>query len=236
LAQRGFCGFATLRHCLEVGHTCIALCRTPSKLSDKLPSSLLDKLRIEEGNAHDLSAVARCLTNPSSPNHSVDMVISAIGNPINLRTFSIADPHVCEKGAETLLEALSRVRKDGVTGNPRIIALSTTGITDAGRDVPVLNIPLYHILLRVPHKDKKVLEDLLVASGEQWTTVRPSLLTDGPEFGNIRVGVEDVAAREVEKSEIGYTISREDVGKWIFENLVHETDARWVRKAASITY
>ncbi len=101
---------------------------------------------------------------------------------------------------------------------------------------PLLEYPLYHVLLRVPHRDKKAMEDALVASGERWTVVRPALLTDGPAVGKVRAGVEDVAGRRVERSEIGYSISREDVGGWVFENLVQESDESWLHKAASITY
>ncbi|KAJ9144765.1 NAD(P)-binding protein [Coniochaeta hoffmannii] len=241
LGATGGCGFATLRRCLEAGHSCIALCRIPSKLSARLSPSLLANLRLEEGNAHDPSAIARCLVNPSSPDRMVDMVISSIGLPINFKTFSIDDPHVCEKALRALLEALARVRKSGATtatGNssPRIVTLSTNGIAETGRDFPLLEYPLYHVLLRVPHRDKKAMEDALVASGERWTVVRPALLTDGPAVGKVRAGVEDVAGRRVERSEIGYSISREDVGGWVFENLVQESDESWLHKAASITY
>ncbi|OIW34174.1 NAD(P)-binding protein [Coniochaeta ligniaria NRRL 30616] len=235
LGASGGCGFSTLRRSLEAGHTCIALCRTPSKLSAKLPAELLTKLKLEQGNAHDVAAVARCLVNPSNPGRVVDMVISSIGGAFSMKT-GIDDAHVCEKGAKALLEALALVRKNGATGSPRIVGVSSTGITESGRDIPVLMIPLYKGLLAVPHKDKKMLEDLLVESGEQWTIVRPAFLTDGPAVGKVRAGMEDLTAHKVEKKEIGYTISREDVGKWMFENLVEERDAKWVRKAASITY
>lgn len=235
LGATGGCGLSTLRRSLEAGHTCIALCRTPSKLSSKLPGHLLSKLHLESGNAHDVSAVAKCLVNPSSPSRTVDMVISSIGGAFSLKT-GLDDVHVCEKGANTLLEALARVRKEGATGSPRIIGLSSTGITDAGRDIPLLMVPLYHGLLKIPHQDKRKLEDILVGSGEKWTIVRPAWLTDGPEVGTVRAGMEDVATHRVERKEVGYTIAREDVGLWMFENLVQERDGRWVGKAASLAY
>lgn len=235
LGATGGCGFSTLRRSLEAGHTCIALCRTPSKLSAKLPAELRNKVKLEQGNAHDASAVARCLINPSDPSRVVDMVITSIGGAFSFKT-GIDDAHVCEKGAKALLEALERVRKSGATGSPRIVGVSSTGISDAGRDIPLLMVPLYKGLLAVPHKDKKMLEELLVGSGEQWTIVRPAFLTDGPAVGKVRAGVEDLVAHKFEKKEIGYTISREDVGKWMFENLVEERDAKWVRKAVTLAY
>lgn len=235
LGATGGCGLSALRRSLEAGHICIALCRTPSKLSAKLPAELQNKLKLEQGNAHDVAAVARCLVNPSNPGRVVDMVFSSIGGAFSLKT-GIDDAHVCEKGARALLEALALVRKNGATGSPRIIGVSSTGISDAGRDIPLLMIPLYKGLLAIPHKDKKMLEELLAGSGEQWTIVRPAWLTDGPAVRNVRAGMEDLTTHTFEKKEIGYTISREDVGKWMFENLVQERDATWVHKAASLAY
>ncbi len=50
---------------------------------------------------------------------------------------------------------------------------------------------------------------------EKFVVVRPSLLTNGKAVGGwkVRVGTE-------ERPVVGYMISREDVGVWIFENLV----------------
>lgn len=241
LGATGGCGLATLRRSLEAGHTCIALCRSPSKLSDKLPTELQHNLRLEHGNAHDVSVVSRCLVveDPARPgSRLVDAVVFSIGGAFQFHSLTLDDPHVCETAISVLLEALALCRESGAAGRPRIVVISTTGITELGRDVPLLFVLLYWFMLAVPHKDKKAMEDTLVASAEDWTIVRASLLTDGPvaEGYVIRVGVEDSVARTVESTAIGYTISREDVGKWIFENLVQETDDMWVRKTATITY
>ncbi|KAB5518028.1 hypothetical protein GE09DRAFT_516999 [Coniochaeta sp. 2T2.1] len=237
LGATGGCGLSALRRSLEAGHTCIALCRTPSKLSSKLPSSLLPNLKLEQGNAHDASAVASCLLNPNDPSRVVDMVVTSIGGAFSLKT-GIDDANVCEKGANALVEALAAVRKSptNATGNPWLVGVSSTGLTDAGRDIPLLLVPLYHGLLKVPHKDKRAMEDVLANSGERFTIVRAAWLTDGPEKGGIRVGVEDVAARKFEKKEIGWSISREDVGRWIFENLVEGRDEKYAGKAVGISY
>ncbi len=50
---------------------------------------------------------------------------------------------------------------------------------------------------------------------DRFVVVRPSLLTNGKAGGGrkVRVGTE-------ERPVVGYMISREDVGVWIFENLV----------------
>lgn len=63
-----------------------------------------------------------------------------------------------------------------------------------------------------------------------WVIVRASLLKNGPALGEpkVRVGREGSPA-------VGYTISRDDVGKWIFENFVKDGKA-WMGQKVSLTY
>lgn len=129
------------------------------------------------------------------------------------------------------------MRGNGVTGNPQIVVVSTTGVSESGvRDVPLLMVPLYHVMLKEAHKDKKLLEKNVQEGGERFTIVRPSMLTDGAEGGKVRAGVEDVKDRRVESQAVGYTISRADAGRWIFEEVVEGDGARWEGKAVTISY
>lgn len=110
-------------------------------------------------------------------------------------------------------------------------------------------MPLYHWLLSVPHKDKKRMEALILAEGEKraeervigdFVLVRPSLLTDGARLGvaKVRVGEESGAGGAgAGKPAVGYTISREDVGGWVFDEIVSGDGAdRFAGKMVSITY
>lgn len=225
-------GLSALKHTLAAGHHCIALCRTPSKLTSILSLDANPNLKIVEGNAHDIVAVSKCLQ--TKDGKIVDAVVSTIGSRPSLCKLGFEDPDVCKKGASTLLEALAQLRGNGVVGNPHIIAMSSTGISKFGRDIPLAMVPLYYAL-KVPHKDKIVLEKLLTESGEIYTLFRASLLTDGESDTKIRVGVEDVA-NGVESKAVGYTISREDAGKWIAENLVMKIDGKYLKKIVSVTY
>lgn len=69
--------------------------------------------------------------------------------------------------------------------------------------------------------------------------VRPSLLKDGKRLGaeKVRVGEE---GEGIMAPAVGYTISREDVGGWVFENVVakgeEEGRKRWGGKMVSLTY
>ncbi|KAK1826998.1 hypothetical protein QBC39DRAFT_362981 [Podospora conica] len=246
LGATGGCALSTLRRSLAAGHTCIAVCRTPSKLLALLPADQrsLPTLHTVQGNATDTTTVARALVyTPSAPGAAptlVDTIVFALGGAFDWKKFDNDQPTLCQDAMKALLAALTHVRAASpalaAAPPPRIVAVSTTGIPDSGvRDVPRLLAPLYHVLLKEPHKDKKAMEGALKGSQTRWTIARASLLTDGNEGRKVRVGVEDPVKGTLESSAVGYTISREDVGKWIFENVVQGGD-RFVGKAVTLTY
>ena len=148
---------------------------------------------------------------------------------------------ICAEAMNSILSALADLKP---SEKPLIAAISTTGITAGPRDVPLLMVPLYKIGLYNPHKDKHNMEQLLADSFEEaasgrkdasirgFVCLRPSLLTNGPSLGQpkVRVGT-------VPKPAVGYTISREDVGKWIFDELLaNEGRDRWIGERVSLTY
>ncbi|KAI5863935.1 hypothetical protein GGS23DRAFT_620820 [Durotheca rogersii] len=243
-------GLSALRHTLAAGHKCIALCRTPSKLTAVLPPASNPNLRVVEGNAHDVAAVSRCLRKDDGSGALVDAVVSTIGGKPTLSWKLLDDPEVCQRGMQALLGALAALRSGAdasgppAAGRPRVVVCSTTGLSRAGRDVPLALAPLYHVLLRTPHADKRAMEDALAASGERFTVVRPSLLVDGATDRPVRVGVEDPRAPggpRRESAAVGYTISREDAGRWIAENIILLPDEgaaedKYLDKVATITY
>ncbi|MCJ1268544.1 hypothetical protein MMC22_008432, partial [Lobaria immixta] len=140
---------------------------------------------------------------------------------------------ICAEAMTSILSALADLKP---LRRPLITVISSTGISAGPRDVPLLLVPLYKVILHNAHQDKHNMEQILTdslaesASGrkETWmrgfVTVRPSLLTNGPalEQPKVRVGT-------LTKPAVGYTVSREDVGKWIFDELVaNEGRDRWV--------
>ncbi|ROT38094.1 NAD(P)-binding protein [Sodiomyces alkalinus F11] len=246
LGATGGSGRSTLRHALAAGVTCTALCRTPSKLAADFPASSHPRLTIREGNAHSVDDVSAVLVDPSDPTRLVDAVSFSIGGAFDFSRMAIPDRDVCNKALTALLEALRGLRARGVVGRPRLSVVSTNGIADR-RDFPLLAYPLYHYMLKIPHDDKRVMEDALFREaargegeegeeeGEAWTIVRPSLLTDGALSGKtIRCSVNDPIARTWDNDVVGWTISREDVGKWMWENVLR--DGKYLYKAVSITY
>lgn len=234
IGASGGVGLSALKHALAAGYQCTAICRYPSKLSSIFPSESTPNLKIIKGNAHDVKAVSQCLD--AGNGKLVDYIVSTIGSrPVrNGFKMSIEDPYVCQKAMKTLLEALAQLRSAGATGNPHFIPFSTTGMSKYGRDYPIALAFLYLVLLKVPHEDKKVMEEELFNSGESYTVVRGSLLTTGETSRTVRVGIEDnKTGRESEA--IGYTITREDAGKWMIENLVSRRDEKYNNKILMIT-
>lgn len=225
-------GLSALKHSLAAGHQCIALCRTPAKLTALFPAGSEPNLRVVEGNAHDEDAVARCLV--AADGRLVDAVVTTIGAA--MKGLSFDDPHVCQKGMEALLAALGRLRRDqGTTGRPLVVACSTTGTSRFGRDYPLYMAPMYKLVIRTVVADKVAMEDALAASGERFTVVRPSLLVDGATATPVRVGIEDPKTGR-ETTAIGRSISREDSGKWVADNLLLQFNERYADKLVTLTW
>lgn len=220
------------------------LARTPSKLS-ALASQYPNLLHVIKGDIRDIPSIKETLT---VNNQVVDVAISSIGMVFRRQGFGFApgDTHICEDGTKHILAALSQIEEEAKiqvsNGGPRLVLLSTTGISDKGRDIPVAMIPLYHWMLSTPHVDKKKMEELVVRSGRRWTIIRPSFLGNGAGKGmkRIRISTElPSASAEQQKAAgvaIGYTIDREDVALWIVEECVKGDAAKWEGKAVTLTY
>ncbi|KAH7240189.1 uncharacterized protein BKA55DRAFT_117219 [Fusarium redolens] len=226
-------GLSALKHTLAAGHNCVALCRVPSKLEAHVSPKNHANLRVVEGNAHDIKAVASCLKKDDGS--IIDAIVSTIGGKPIIHKLAIDDPNCCRVGMAVLLDALAQIRAEGAVGRPHITVFSTTGMSDFGRDYPLLLYPIYAIALKVPHEDKKIMETKLADSGEDFTIVRGSLLVDGETETQVRVGIED-PKNGIESLEIGYTISREDAGKWLADKLLIKTQAEYINKIVSITW
>ncbi|KAL8818965.1 MAG: hypothetical protein Q9223_002506 [Gallowayella weberi] len=243
---------ACLALALKAGYTCSALSRSSSKLQTLLlernvSQSIIDThLTIIQGDIRDTKSVVQVLT-PRSKSDTLQLIISGIGrppifspNPLN-PTFD--DPTVCQDAISTILAALRTLPPS--FSKPVLAALSTTGISSRVRDVPILMIPLYHWLLAVPHKDKLEMEALLQAEVakptqerviQDFVVVRPSLLTDGARLGTNKIRVGEEVGKTATPA-VGYTISREDVGGWMFDRLLDgDGKKRYAGKMVSITY
>ncbi|KAI9671667.1 MAG: hypothetical protein M1831_003195 [Alyxoria varia] len=204
------------------------------------------------------------MSSESSP-RLVDKVISAVGatevtftwNP--LKPVGIPDKWICADATKTIFAALRQIQDEqaratsaAAVQRPLLLAISTTGLSKRQRDVPMLFVPLYHWLLAAPHEDKRAMEenvvDTVTESGGQgpvrgFVIVRPSLFLDGEASDNLRVGWEWGPKARLEGLEkapgpaIGYTVTRESVGNWIFKEVIQgQNDEKWMGKMVSLTH
>ncbi|KAF9933259.1 hypothetical protein FBU30_006027 [Linnemannia zychae] len=238
----GGCTNACLVHTLKAGFHATALARTPSKLTGMLlaqglAQSVLDsQLTIIKGDIADISAIKNVLTHNTVATATVTIasqIISGIGGTPQMRMslrrpVTIDNPEVCATATKNIIRSLQEIYASHpltAQNKPSITVISTTGISDVREDVPFGFRTLYHVVLADPHKDKKVMEKLIVQDATSTRAfrgaviIRPSLLTGnqsvkaGKGWRKLKVGTED-------KPAVGYTVHRADVGEWICEKVV----------------
>ncbi|KAL2866888.1 uncharacterized protein BJX67DRAFT_354280 [Aspergillus lucknowensis] len=244
----GGCTVACLGPALQDGYNCVALARTPKKLTDLLisrgipQSTISTHLTIIEGSTTDVNAVTRTLFPENLP--QPDMIISGVGgapdfsNPISPKFIGKT---VCQDTVRNILSALreaTRTAEKAGEGKkkPVLVCISSTGLTKE-RDIPLAMVPLYNWGLKVPHADKRVMEGIVFEEiarpeGERvirdYVLVRPSFLTNGAsQPGKVRIlkgkGEGQNTAVGIACPFVGYTICRDDVGGFMY-GLVKELD------------
>lgn len=230
--------------------------RNPDKLLNLLSlSEAPSNLNIIHGDINDIASVKRALL--TSDGRLVDMVLSCIGTVPDISLtggFNLFGKiEICQIGTRNIVTALSDIRHKGEGGDkhtmggqrakkPLLVVLSTTGITSASRDIPLLMVPFYHYVIAAPHEDKRAMEDYLkssaVSSSQPWIAIRPSLLLGdgkGEHTGTkVRVGTERDGKHE--ELAVGYTIKREDVAYWIFQEIINGEWEDKVGTAITLTY
>lgn len=158
----------------------------------------------------------------------VDIVFPGVGVKLRLTYcppgIKFHNSHICEETTTAIMSALRTISPDA-SPKPLLTVIRTTGISKQRGDIPIAFIPLYHGFLSVPHKDKAIAEELLIKECTKpaekravsgYLIVRPSLLTNGAftHMSKIKVGIDSDPA-------IGYTISRNDVGLFVYETAIN---------------
>ncbi|RPA92215.1 hypothetical protein L873DRAFT_207056 [Choiromyces venosus 120613-1] len=249
----GGCALAALKLALESGYRCSALTRRPSHLLSQfstLPPKTLENLTIVEGSVQTPSAVAETLRSQAHPERARKYIISGIGGALKfgLNPFrpSLDNPHVCEEAAEAVLSCLrelkSAVPEGGEWQQPLLAVISSTGL--APGELPFVMRPAYK-MLKIPLEDKIKMEGVVTGAEEglvKWVVVRAGLLTDGPAGGAVRAGyagrVKSGSGKwgDVEGVAVGYKISRGDVGRWLFAEVIGQDGGEWVGKKVCLVY
>ena len=185
----GGTGRQILAQAISQGHQIRALVRDPTRLTAPVGVTLI------RGDVLDLAPTAECV-------QGTEAVICALGS----------------HGGRTPIEAagtahiLTAMQTHGVR---RLIAITSLGVGDSrGQLNPVFRILMDLTLKTIMHA-KAEQEELIKASGLDWTIVRPGGLTDGPHTGTYRSGLDPTIK--------GGRVSRADVADFVLKQLSDQT-------------
>jgi putative NADH-flavin reductase len=212
----GGIGRQALEQAVAAGHDVTAVVRDPGRLSRDVPS-----VQANLATA-DPAVLASALA-------GADAVLSGLGPR------SRADAGVASHGTAAIVAAMT------AAGVRRVLAVSAAPVATVpsaahptppkhdpgdGPDTRYLLSPLIKRVLGGVYADLARMEDILDASGLDWTVVRPPRLTNGPLTGNYRTAVD----RNIRR---GLTISRADVAHLMLGMLDRPET---VRQAVRIAY
>lgn len=188
-ASRGI-GLETVKALLAKGYEVCAFARSATAIP-------LDHERLEkvDGDALDRRDIDRALD-------GVEAVIQCLGVSFG--------PETVLKGT-TLFSQSSRVLVDAMQANgvKRLIAVTGLGAGDSrGHAGLFYNALLFPLVLKRVYDDKDIEEQIVRASGLNWTIVRPGLLTSGAATGRYQALTDP-------KSWRAGSISRSDVGEFL---------------------
>ncbi len=129
-----------------------------------------------------------------------DVVVSALG------TRGRGPTSVCTDGMGAAIAAMRR------TGVRRLLVVSAAGLPGEGDDALLrwLVKPILQRVLRHHYADLRRMEELVRASGLDWTIVRPPQLTDGPRTDRYRRALDRHLAggRRVARADVATEILR----------------------------
>ncbi|KAF9371657.1 hypothetical protein CPB97_001813 [Podila verticillata] len=250
----GGCTNAALVHTLNAGIHVRALARTPSKLTDMLraqgisQTTIDSQLTIIKGDIASVPAIKSVLL--SDKDHILaSQIMSGVGGTPQLRwslkrPVTIDNPEICATTTKNIVQALQAIYAEHpstATHKPSITVISTTGVSDIKEDVPFGFRTMYHVALADPHKDKKVMENIITENATGPDAVFRGAIAVRPSFlkGNHKInggkGWEKVKVGHEAKPAVGYTIHRADVGDWIFKQILKKGGEQWFGQKITLT-
>jgi putative NADH-flavin reductase len=194
----GGTGREVLSQALAQGHQVQALVRDPSRAPAQ------DGLRIIPGDVLDAAATQECIA-------GTDAVICVLGSKPK-------EPPIEARGTAVIVEAMQ------AQAVRRFIAVTSMGVGDSRRQLNPLFRLIMDLSLKTIMQAKAEQEQLIRASGLDWTIVRPGGLTDGPGTGRYRHGLD--------KSIKGGRIRRADVAEFVLAQL---DDRHYWQKTPAVT-
>ena len=199
----GGTGQEIVKQALDQGHEVTAFVRDPKKLTIKD-----SKLHIIEGDVlKDQPAITSAIAGR-------DAIICALGVANSLKSAGLI--------AGSLAAIVPAAKKHEVR---RLILISAFGVGDSARNAPLVPRLMYRLLLGDIYRDKNAGEDIVKASGLNWTIIHPVMLTTGPKTEIYRRGGR-LELHGIPK------VSRADVAHFVLAQLMDKT---FLRKTAVIS-
>ena len=200
----GTVGALAVRRMLADGHQVAAFARHPERLEINDPA-----LRRVAGDAADEAAVAEAISGH-------DAVVVTLGAGTSRKSV------VRSTGTMNVIRGMQ------AHGVSRLICQSTLGAHESWSNLNFFwKRIMFGLLLRPVFLDHELQENLVRASGLDWTIVRPSAFTDGPETDDYLEGFGP------EERRLKLKISRADIASFLARQL---TDRSRVRSAVAISH
>ena len=199
----GSVGRLAVKQMLADGHQVTAFARWPEKLAVRA-----DALTLLAGDALDRRAASEAVKGH-------DAVVVTLGAGASRKSV------IRSRGTMNVIQAM---HEHGVR---RLICQSTLGAHESWGNLNFFwKRIMFGFLLKPVFKDHELQEQLVRASGLDWTIVRPSAFTDGPALGAFK---EDFPANE---RRLSLKISRADLANFLARQL---RDRRYMGRAVGIS-
>jgi putative NADH-flavin reductase len=193
-ASRGI-GLETVKSALAAGHQVRALARSAATISVSDP-----RLEKVSADAKDKMALLDALA-------GVDAVIMTLGVTPGIEPV-LSGTRLFSTATRALIDAMTKA------GVGRLVVITGIGAGDSrGHGGAFYDWFMFPLALKRIYDDKDVQEQMVKASGLDWTIVRPGLLTDEPRTGRYRA-LTDPAQWRADR------ISRADVADFLVEEVI----------------
>lgn len=199
----GTVGRLVVERTLADGHEVTAFSRKPENLRIRHPN-----LTLFAGDACDRATVSDAI-------RGNDAALITLGSGMSRKSA------IRSQGTMNVIQGMH------AHGVRRLICQSTLGAHESWGNLNFFwKRIMFGLLLRPVFLDHELQENLVRASGLDWTLVRPSAFTDGPETGAFKEGI-----KPNERS-LSLKISRADVAEFLRRQL---SDATYVQRAVGIS-
>ena len=161
-------GLETLKLGLKAGHEIRAFSRRA------------DKIKIINSNLEKIKGDALIEDNINKAINDVDVVIQALGIPLNIKLLT-GPITLFSKATEILLSAMKK------TGVKRIISVTGFGAGDSYASISPLQKIGFELIFGRAYHDKSKQEKMIKQSDNDWVIVRPGVLTNARVNKNYKV-------------------------------------------------